>query len=51
MINPLLHEGWGIEYRVCQPNDTPEIGRLLAESLSSPSHAESECHVSWSLVN
>jgi ribosomal protein S18 acetylase RimI-like enzyme len=34
MINPLLHEVSGIEYRVCQPDDTPEIGRLLAESFT-----------------
>jgi ribosomal protein S18 acetylase RimI-like enzyme len=32
--NPLLHEVSGIEYRVCQADDTPEIGRLLAESFT-----------------
>jgi ribosomal protein S18 acetylase RimI-like enzyme len=32
--NPLLHEVSGIEYRVCVPDDTPEIGRLLAESFT-----------------
>jgi ribosomal protein S18 acetylase RimI-like enzyme len=32
--NPLLHEVSGIEYRVCLPDDTPEIGRLLAESFT-----------------
>ncbi len=29
---PLLHEVSGIEYRVCLPDDTHEIGRLLAEN-------------------
>ncbi|MCL1601040.1 MAG: GNAT family N-acetyltransferase [Actinomycetia bacterium] len=33
--NPLLHEISGIEYRVCLPDDTPEIGRLLAESFTT----------------
>ena len=32
--NPLLHEVSGIEYRVCLPDDTPEIGRLLAENFT-----------------
>jgi ribosomal protein S18 acetylase RimI-like enzyme len=34
MINPLLRQVSGIEYRVCRPDDTPEIGRLLAESFT-----------------
>ncbi len=32
--NPLLHEVSGIEYRVCLPDDTLEIGRLLAENFT-----------------
>lgn len=32
--NPLLNEVSGIEYRVCVSNDTPEIGRLLAETFT-----------------
>lgn len=34
MTKPILREASGIEYRVCQPDDTPEIGRLLAESFT-----------------
>jgi ribosomal protein S18 acetylase RimI-like enzyme len=32
--NPLLREVSGIEYRVCQADDTAEIGRLLAETFT-----------------
>lgn len=34
MINPLPHEISGIAYQVCQPEDTHEVGRLLAESFT-----------------
>lgn len=33
--NPLVREVSGIEYRVCLPDDTTEVGRLLAESFTS----------------